>query len=108
MTGAAQRFAWANADREDLSYMGWTWCIQSYGQIPVEDQALRLRQLRGWMPPPSEGPGATRFALALPATQGRMAELITVPGSGATTGALAPETAWLSQTMDNFKTGEVV
>jgi aminoglycoside phosphotransferase (APT) family kinase protein len=30
----------------DLSYMGWTWCIQSAGQVPVGDQARRLRDLR--------------------------------------------------------------
>lgn len=30
----------------DLSYMAWTWCIQSAGDVPVEDQARRLRELR--------------------------------------------------------------
>lgn len=27
----------------DLAYLGWTWCVQSTGGVPVTDQARRLR-----------------------------------------------------------------
>jgi aminoglycoside phosphotransferase (APT) family kinase protein len=30
----------------DLAYLAWTWCIQSSGNVPIEDQARRLRDLR--------------------------------------------------------------
>lgn len=30
----------------DLGYAGWTWCIQSQGNVPLQDQAHRLRALR--------------------------------------------------------------
>lgn len=30
---------------EDVGYAGWTWCIQAVGNVPVEDQARRLRLL---------------------------------------------------------------
>lgn len=29
---------------EDVGYAGWTWCIQSLGNVPVHDQARRLRE----------------------------------------------------------------
>jgi hypothetical protein len=31
---------------DDLGYLAWTWCIQSEGQVPVQDQARHLRELR--------------------------------------------------------------
>jgi aminoglycoside phosphotransferase (APT) family kinase protein len=31
---------------DDLGYMAWTWCIQADGNVPVADQAARLRELR--------------------------------------------------------------
>jgi len=31
---------------EDLAYMAWTWCVQSAGNVPIGQQAVRLRQLR--------------------------------------------------------------
>jgi phosphotransferase family enzyme len=31
---------------DDLAYMGWTWCIQSLGRLPIVDQARHLRELR--------------------------------------------------------------
>jgi Phosphotransferase enzyme family len=31
---------------DDLGYMAWTWCIQSQGHVPIEDQARHLRELR--------------------------------------------------------------
>lgn len=30
----------------DLAYMAWTWCIQSSGNVPLEEQAQHLRGLR--------------------------------------------------------------
>jgi hypothetical protein len=30
---------------DDLGYMAWTWCIQSVGNVAIEDQADHLRQL---------------------------------------------------------------
>jgi aminoglycoside phosphotransferase (APT) family kinase protein len=30
---------------EDIGYAGWTWCIQAVGNVPVVDQARRLRLL---------------------------------------------------------------
>jgi hypothetical protein len=30
----------------DLSYLAWTWCVQSSGGVPAYDQARRLRELR--------------------------------------------------------------
>jgi Phosphotransferase enzyme family len=30
---------------EDVGYAGWTWCVQSVGNVPVADQARRLREL---------------------------------------------------------------
>jgi Phosphotransferase enzyme family len=31
---------------DDLGYMAWTWCIQSEGNVPIQDQAVHLRELR--------------------------------------------------------------
>ncbi|UEJ84264.1 aminoglycoside phosphotransferase family protein [Brachybacterium halotolerans subsp. kimchii] len=31
---------------EDVGYAAWTWCIQSIGGVPVQDQARRLAQFR--------------------------------------------------------------
>ncbi|GLW89378.1 hypothetical protein Aglo03_01940 [Actinokineospora globicatena] len=31
---------------DDLGYMAWTWCIQTLGNVPIEDQAAHLRELR--------------------------------------------------------------
>ncbi|WP_198012412.1 aminoglycoside phosphotransferase family protein [Promicromonospora sukumoe] len=31
---------------DDLAYLAWTWCIQAVGNVPVPDQARRLRQVR--------------------------------------------------------------
>ncbi|MEV0238183.1 aminoglycoside phosphotransferase family protein [Nonomuraea sp. NPDC050786] len=31
---------------DDLGYMAWTWCIQSQGRVPIDQQALHLRELR--------------------------------------------------------------
>ena len=31
---------------DDLGYMAWTWCIQSLGGVPVDEQAAHLRELR--------------------------------------------------------------
>jgi hypothetical protein len=31
---------------EDLAYMAWTWCVQSVGNVPIEQQAHHLRLLR--------------------------------------------------------------
>jgi len=36
----------AGDPREDIGYAGWTWCVQSAGNVPVEDQARRLAQFR--------------------------------------------------------------
>ncbi|GAA2059239.1 aminoglycoside phosphotransferase family protein [Leifsonia soli] len=36
---------------EDIGYAGWSWCIYATGNVPVADQARRLRQLaRGYDP----------------------------------------------------------
>ncbi|MEV0614493.1 phosphotransferase [Nonomuraea sp. NPDC050404] len=29
----------------DLAYLAWTWCIQAQGGVPIEEQALHLREL---------------------------------------------------------------
>lgn len=42
----------------DLGYMSWTWCVQSQGNIPLADQARRLRALR-------DGYGSTETELLL-------------------------------------------
>ncbi|MGX7669983.1 aminoglycoside phosphotransferase family protein [Plantactinospora sp. DSM 117369] len=31
---------------DDLAYLAWTWCIQSLGNVPIEQQAKHLRELR--------------------------------------------------------------
>ncbi|TDE60418.1 aminoglycoside phosphotransferase family protein [Nonomuraea mesophila] len=31
---------------DDLGYMAWTWCIQSQGRVPIDQQAQHLRELR--------------------------------------------------------------
>lgn len=31
---------------DDLGYMAWTWCIQSQGRVPIDQQARHLRELR--------------------------------------------------------------
>ncbi|MEV4111723.1 phosphotransferase [Nonomuraea sp. NPDC049695] len=31
---------------DDLGYMAWTWCIQSQGRVPIDEQARHLRELR--------------------------------------------------------------
>jgi hypothetical protein len=31
---------------DDLGYLAWTWCIQSQGQVPVQEQARHLREMR--------------------------------------------------------------
>ncbi|MHA7986426.1 aminoglycoside phosphotransferase family protein [Rathayibacter sp. CAU 1779] len=31
---------------EDIGYAGWSWCIQASGNVPVPDQARRLREFR--------------------------------------------------------------
>ncbi|MBW4716886.1 phosphotransferase [Saccharothrix obliqua] len=31
---------------DDLGYLAWTWCVQSVGHVPIEDQAAHLRELR--------------------------------------------------------------
>ncbi|GAB3923118.1 hypothetical protein GCM10011575_00510 [Microlunatus endophyticus] len=30
---------------DDLAYMAWTWCIQSAGNVPISEQAHRLKEL---------------------------------------------------------------
>ena len=31
---------------DDLGYMAWTWCVLSEGNVPIDDQARHLRELR--------------------------------------------------------------
>ncbi|SCE86786.1 Phosphotransferase enzyme family protein [Micromonospora mirobrigensis] len=31
---------------DDLGYLAWTWCVQSQGNVPIDDQARHLRELR--------------------------------------------------------------
>ncbi|WP_431843236.1 phosphotransferase family protein [Calidifontibacter indicus] len=31
---------------EDVGYAAWTWCVQAVGNVPLQDQARRLRQFR--------------------------------------------------------------
>lgn len=39
---------------DDLGYLAWTWCVQAEGQVPVEDQARHLRELRDGYDPAVE------------------------------------------------------
>jgi aminoglycoside phosphotransferase (APT) family kinase protein len=31
---------------DDLGYLAWTWCLQTLGDVPIEEQAAHLRELR--------------------------------------------------------------
>ncbi|HEX4725754.1 MAG TPA: phosphotransferase [Pseudonocardiaceae bacterium] len=31
---------------DDLGYLAWSWCIQTTGNVPIDDQAAHLRELR--------------------------------------------------------------
>jgi hypothetical protein len=41
---------------EDLAYMGWTWCVQSVGNVPIDQQAIHLRRLRDGYGPVEAAP----------------------------------------------------
>lgn len=39
---------------DDLGYMAWTWCIETEGHVPIDEQAAHLRELSdgyGWTEP---------------------------------------------------------
>ena len=41
--------------RDRSGYMAWTWCIQADGNVPIDAQAARLRELRDAYGPHRQG-----------------------------------------------------
>jgi hypothetical protein len=68
---------------EDLAYMAWTWCVQSAGNVPVDQQAVRLRQLR-------DGYGCAEADTLLEMMMARQSQITELEAANARDSALEP------------------
>jgi hypothetical protein len=68
---------------DDLAYMGWTWCVQSLGHIPISQQAGNLRELR-------DGYGSLESEELIEAIMRRQAQIAKIEAVNAANPALGP------------------